>query len=277
MKRIVFISKIKVEMKLIVIPLIFLLLTGCQLLPSKNETLETNPVRCETNIITEDLKDWVDAINNKKLISIQDFYSTESIKIISADITLNSRNDIADYYLLLPNKIISISSLFHVEASKEKNINYELIEYETEDEEVFVQLVIWKLDNEKKIREFEFTSKRSEVLVEDEESIANRRNLWVQLCNAHDPKNLVNELYSSTSYYFNHRPLIKGQDNLIKEYGYMKNENYNLTLAPLKLEFVNTNLAYEIGQCEGSYKGKYILVWKKEFDGNWKVFVDSNV
>lgn len=277
MGKIVFIHKLKVEIKRIVMPLIFLIFAGCQQLSSKNEIPEKNPVPVETNIISEDLTDWVNAINNKNLSSIRDFYSTESIKIISADSTLNNPREIADYYLLLPNKIISISSLFHVEASKEKDINYELIEYMTEDKKVYVQLVIWKLHNGKKIREFEFTSRRSEVLVVEEERISKRRNLWMQLCNDHNPKNLVNDLYSSHSFYFNHKPLIKGQDNLIKEYGYMKNENYNLTLEPLKLEFVNTNLVYEIGQCDGSYRGKYILIWNKEADGKWKIFIDSNV
>jgi ketosteroid isomerase-like protein len=41
--------------------------------------------------------------------------------------------------------------------------------------------------------------------------------------------------------------------------------------------FVNDNLVYEIGQCKGTYKGKYILVWKKESDGVWRVFIDSNI
>ncbi len=277
MKRFVLKRKMNVKIKKIILPLAFLIFVSCQYLSNKKEIREIKPVPAETTVILEDLINWVDAINNKNLNSIQDFYRTESIKIISADSTLTSSNEIAEYYFLRPNKITSISSLFKVEASKEKDINYELIEYETEDKKVYVQLVIWRLYEGKKIREFEFTSRRLEVAVDDKEGISNRRNLWVQLCNAHNPNNLVNEIYSSHSFYFNHKPLIKGQDHLIKEYGYMKDENYTLTLDPLKLEFVNTNLVYEIGQCEGSYKGKYLLVWEKETDGQWRIFIDSNV
>lgn len=277
MKIFIFLRNTKGKMRTIIIPLVFVIFASCQHLSNKKEVSEINPAPVETNMISDDLTNWVEAINNRNFNSIQDFYQTESIKIISADSTLNSSGEIAEYYLLQPNKISSISSLFHVEASKDKDINYELIEYETVDKVGYVQLLIWRLDKGKKIREFEFTSRRVEVTVDNEEDISNSRKLWVQLCNAHNPKNLVNELYSSHSIYFNHKPLIKGQKDLIKEYGYMKDENYTLTLHPLKLEFVNTDLVYEIGQCEGSYKGKYLLVWKKEFDGKWRIFIDSNV
>ncbi|UZR99395.1 hypothetical protein [Chondrinema litorale] len=264
-------------MKRIILSLVCLISAGCQQQSNKKEGLETNTVQVETNIISEDLRGWVDAINNKDTSSIKDFYRTESIKIISADSLLTSHNEIAEYYVLQPNKITSISSLFHVEANKEKSINYELIKYETENKEAFIQLLIWKLYDGKKVREFEFTSKSEEGTTDEQESISKRRDLWIKLCKTHNPKNLINELYSAHSLYFNHKPLVKGQDNLIGEYAYMKGESYTLTLHPLKLEFVNTNLIYEIGQCEGSYNGKYILVWKKEPDGKWKIFIDSNV
>lgn len=264
-------------MKTILIYSVLLLLTGCQQFLKNNQPQKTNIQQVNTNNVSNEFSNWVDAVNNKSVDSIKNFYRVESIKIISSDKQLSGSTKIAEYYVLQTEKIKSISSLYSVKASKEKNIDYELIKYETQNGILYAQLLIWRLENENKFIEFEFVSEMSEEKYNYEKSISERRNLWVELCNTHNPKNLVNTLYNSNSIYFNHMPLIKGQENLIKEYSYMKNANYKLTLDPLKMLFVNDNLAYEIGQCEGTYKGKYILVWKKENDGEWRVFIDSNI
>lgn len=264
-------------MKTILICSVLLLLTGCRQFLKDKQSQKTNIQQVKTNNISNEFSNWVTAINNKSVDSIKNFYRAESIKIISSDSQLSGPTEIAEYYALQPGEIKSISSLYSVKASKEKNIDYELIKYETQNGKSYAQLLIWRLENENKFREFEFVSEISEETYNNEKSISERRNLWVELCNNHNPKNLVNTLYSSNSIYFNHKPLIKGQENLIQEYSYMKNANYKLTLDPLKMLFVNDNLVYEIGQCEGTYKGKYILVWKKESDGVWRVFIDSNI
>ncbi len=264
-------------MNKVILPLICLIFAGCQQQSNEKEVKSTDTIEVETNIISEDFVSWVDAVNTKDVSAIQSFYQTESFKIISADSILNSPDEIANYYASQPNKISSISSLFQVEANKDRGINYELIKYETESKEKYIQLLIWKLNDGKKVREFEFASKCLEKPVNDEEEISKRRELWMQLCNTHSPKNLVDELYSSHNIYFNHKPLVKGKVDLVEEYAYMKRENYTLTLLPLKLEFVNASLAFEIGQCQGSYNGKYILIWEKDSDGKWKIFIDSNI
>ena len=64
---------------------------------------------------------------------------------------------------------------------------------------------------------------------------------------------------------------------MIKEYSYMNNKNYRLNLQPLIVKAVNASFAFEIGQCSGSYNGKYILIWKIDSDGSWKIFIDSNI
>ena len=56
----------------------------------------------------------------------------------------------------------------------------------------------------------------------------------------------------------------------------MNNPKYSLNLTPIVLELVNERIAIEIGQCSGSYNGKYVLVWEKTKDGQWKVLFDAN-
>jgi ketosteroid isomerase-like protein len=264
-------------MKIILIYSVLLVFTGCQQFLRNKEYQKTNIQQVKSNNISNEFSNWVAAVNNKSIVSIKDFYRAESIKIISSDSKLIGSIEIAEYYALQSGEIKSISSLYNVKASKEKNIDYELIKYQTQNGKSYAQLLIWRLENGYKFREFEFESEISEETYNNEKSISERRNLWVKLCNTHNPKNLVNTLYSSNCIYFNHKPLIKGQKNLIDEYSYMKNSSYKLALDPLKMIFVNDNLVYEIGQCEGTYKGKYILVWKKEIDGVWRVFIDSNI
>lgn len=264
-------------MKAILISLLLIVFTSCQHFLKNKKTQKTNAQQVETKNIANEFSYWVEAVNRKNIYSIKDFYLPESIKIISSDSKLSGPTEIAEYYALHSDDIKSISSIYLVKASKEKNINYELIKYETQNGRSYAELLIWRLKNGNKYREFEFVSEVSEETNNNEEPITKRRNLWVELCNTHNPKNLVNTLYSSNSIYFNHKPIINGQENLIKEYSYMKDENYKLTLNPLKMFFVNDKLVYEIGQCEGTYKGKYILVWKKESDGEWRVFIDSNI
>ena len=57
----------------------------------------------------------------------------------------------------------------------------------------------------------------------------------------------------------------------------MNNKNYHLQLHPLVVKAVNPNFVFEIGQCTGSYAGKYILIWEKDSDGKWKITADSNI
>ncbi|MEO1417747.1 MAG: hypothetical protein AAFW00_20860 [Bacteroidota bacterium] len=102
------------------------------------------------------------------------------------------------------------------------------------------------------------------------------RKKWMELCNAHDPAQLISQVYTKDAFYFNHKPPIQGTQAITAEYQYMARPNYQLTLMPHYVMPVQEDLAYEIGQCAGSYGGKYAIVWKKVDTGEWKVLLDSN-
>ena len=222
--------------------------------------------------------DWVAAINDHNTKALEKTYAANAIAVIAADSIRHGAAQIAKYYKMRKTKITALETLFEVEANKDRAIHYELLSYKTDSLQEYVQLVIWKKEANKVIREFEFEEASSLAARKvDTNAIADSRKLWMQLCNAHDAEKLVKALYSPNTMYFNHKPLVRGTEDLIKEYDYMNNENYSLQLHPLKLKVVNANLAFEIGHCSGSYNGKYILIWKKHANGNWKIFVDSNI
>ncbi|MDR7127885.1 ketosteroid isomerase-like protein [Algoriphagus sp. 4150] len=265
-------------MKTVILPFVILFIIGCKQQPNKGENVSNSKTEIvRTKKVPDYIVDWANAINNSDIHTIEKNYASNAIKIVSEDGIIESSLQIAKYYEIEREKITSIESLFNVEASKDKRINYELIRYETEGLKEYVQIVIWRLENGQAIREFEFTERSGpEAVKVDTNAIADRRKLWIDLCNANNSENLVKQLYSPNTIYFNHKPIVKGLENLIKEYDYMNN-NYTLNLQPMKLEVVNANVAYEIGQCSGSYNGKYILVWQRQSDGNWKIHIDSNI
>lgn len=263
--------------------IIFLLaIIDCELQENKKESIynyQTEIVLSEHN--PNHLKNWADDINNGNngnINAIKNSYDTNAVKIISENIIIENSTQIANYYINHKDKITSIESILSIEANKEKGINYELVRYETDNLKEFIGIVIWRVENENIIREFEFTQESTlDAKNVDTTNIAERRKLWIELCNKNNSENLVKQLYSNNTMYFNHKPIVKGTEQLIKEYGYMNNENYTLNLHPVKLEVVNANFAFEVGECSGSYKGKYILVWKKETNGNWNIYIDSNI
>ncbi len=127
-----------------------------------------------------------------------------------------------------------------------------------------------------KLRVFEVVAEFRETTV-SRDAIDKRRDEWIKICNQHDSGILVRELYSENPIYYNHKPLVTSPEALTREYSYMNNPNYSLHLDPLHVEMISAELAFEIGQCSGSYKGKYVIVWKKDGTGKWKVMVDSNI
>ena len=96
-----------------------------------------------------------------------------------------------------------------------------------------------------------------------------------EMYNQHNADQLVRQKYTANAIYYNHRPVLIGTKAISKEYSYMNNPKYSLNLTPIVLELVNERIAFEIGQCSGSYNGKYVLVWEKTKDG-WKVLFDAN-
>ncbi len=267
------------KFKTIILQFILLIIFGCKQGEHKKENISnTQPEVIQSEHISDNLKNWADDINNGDSNIIKNYYDTNAIKIISADSILETSTQIANFYGNQEGKITSIESIFSIEANKERRINYELVRYEIDNIKGFIGIVIWRIENEQIIREFEFTEKSTlESKKVDTTDIAEKRKLWIEICNTHNAENLVKQLYSNNTMYFNHKPIVKGTEELIKEYSYMNDENYTLNLQPLNMQIVNANFAFEVGQCSGSYNGKYIIVWKKHSDGNWKVYIDSNI
>ncbi len=111
---------------------------------------------------------------------------------------------------------------------------------------------------------------------DDSQVLDDRRKEWMELCNSHQASRLVKQLYHKDAYYYNRGRLIQGTKALTSEYSYMNASSYSLTLTPGHVLFASENVAYEIGQCSGSYPFPYLLLWSRQDDGSWKIMLDSN-
>jgi ketosteroid isomerase-like protein len=158
--------------------------------------------------------------------------------------------------------------IFDVVASERKGYSYEIKDHINESSSIII-----KQDGHVK---FEFLAERSSGIADTLE-IDKRRMEWMEICNQNDASKLVERLYSKDAIYYNHKPLVVGRQAIISDYQYMNNPAYSLRLEPLVVHSISKDMVFEIGQCSGSYGGKYILVWRKDNDGIWRVFLDSNI
>lgn len=163
----------------------------------------------------------------------------------------------------------------HFKVSVNQNLDYAIGSFQTEQGSNFTYLAISIKtdDQEKKILEVLYEVSNAEKIPEE---INKAREKWMTLCNQHNAKKLVEALYTDNAIYYNRGRLLRGHDQLSQEYSYMNSPSYKLQLTPKHVEMVSEDTAFEIGRCSGSYPLPYMLVWKKQADGNWKIYLDSN-
>ncbi|MBT8267033.1 MAG: nuclear transport factor 2 family protein [Bacteroidia bacterium] len=216
---------------------------------------------------------WMQAINDNPE-SLESLYSKNAIVISNTGDILKSRDEILEAVLNSDFKVQEVSTIKIIEANA--NYDYEIGSFKNKDGELMKHFIIWKTSGDTILRELEFLAEASltDVNIED---INTARAAWMSNCNANDANALIENVYSENTLYYNRGRLLMGRSDLITEYQYMNNPSYKLTLNPLHVEVVNDSIVFEIGQCKGSYNGKYMLVWKKNKAGKWQVLFDSNI
>lgn len=188
----------------------------------------------------------------------------------------DTSDEIQDFFTKKAFQIDSLRIIKRLMGREKRGIEYEISQCHTQSGGTFTNLIIWQKEGKRDLRQFAFWAQRGNHTV-DTAALSVRRTEWMNFCNAHRVDSLVTKIYSPSPFYYNHRPLITDPDTLIKEYSYMNNPDYQLRLHPIILEPVNDHIVYEIGQCTGSYGGKYILIWEKDSMCVWKILLDSNI
>ncbi len=215
----------------------------------------------------------VTLLNSQPTRSSMD-YALYSVKILEDGSYIEGAENIKTYDSENPFVIQSLKRIYGVAAND--RYRYEINSIVSAGR-TYKEITIVETGKDQK-RAFEFMARTEDANVAlMQKQIAQRRNEWIERCNANDASDLVTNLYSRDPIYFNHKKVIASRDALIKAYGYMNDEKYSLQLTPMHVEIVSSDVAFEIGQCSGSYRGKYVLVWKKDKKDRWRILIDSNI
>ena len=215
----------------------------------------------------------VTSLNSQPTDRVMD-YALQSVKILEDGSYIEGAENIKTYKSENPFIVQSLKRIYGVAANDQYSYEINSI---TSSGRTYKEITIVETGKDQ-TRSFEFTARSEDTNVALlQKQIAQRRNEWIERCNANDASDLVTHLYSHAPIYFNHKKVIASRDALIKAYGYMNDEKYSLQLTPMHLEIVSNDLAFEIGQCSGSYRGKYVLVWKKDKKDRWRILIDSNI
>ncbi|MFK8103453.1 MAG: hypothetical protein AB8G15_13050 [Saprospiraceae bacterium] len=239
------------------------------------EQAKIKPAKVRTSILFPENNNWITYLNAGS-DSLANLYAEDAVKILVDGTILSGQTAIKDYLHGALPKINAIQSDTIILAHQERALSYELGVFTDVDQKKYQHLIIWQVQDAASVRVFEFVAPQLEA-VESYEELEERRALWMELCNRHEVKQLIYNLYAEETLYFNHRPLLKGRAALVKAYQYMKDENYQLSLWPIVVRQVSPDFIFEIGQCAGSYQGKYILIWQRTEEGQWNIFIDSNI
>lgn len=200
-------------------------------------------------------------------------YTENAIKVFADGSYIMGKDKIANYYSENPMPAVPRASMAKEVANA--YLNYEMNAFVV-NKKAYKEVVI-TTNGENPKRDFEFVVMEEATAKVDLASIKAARKKWVELCNAHNADALIEQLYHDPTLYYNHRPPVTSKAELAKLYSYMNNPAYNLDLKPIHTAAVADDLALEIGQCSGSYPGKYIIIWKKHPKFGWQVLVDSNI
>lgn len=258
--------------------LLFVLGASCNNNASSDNPGETSQESATSRNLTDDpsLSTWAELIRGTEL-DIGAAYTDNAVFLGPTGSLGFPLEDQVRYHQIRYKNLTSLTSLHRVLANEERGYFYEIGHFANAKQEGFKHLLILKQEGDTLLREMEFIAPASTVDSAALQVFDQRRAEWMELCNAHNAEKLVKSLYTPNALYYNHKPLIIGHEAIIKDYQYMNRENYSLQLSPIHIELVNDRMAYEIGQCSGSYGGKYLFVWYKNGKGNWSVMMDSNI
>ncbi len=216
---------------------------------------------------------WMEAINEKDLIALEKLYVKDVYGLSLNGIDFSDRDSLLRIVKKNDFVVKEVQTIQRVKANQ--TYDYEIGSFKNANGGLMKYVLIWDTSQDSHQRVLEFIDFADTTTV-DLKEIDHQRAAWITHCNAHNAENLINTMYTEDTMYYNHRPMVVGRENLIPIYSYMNNPNYQLTLHPIIVEPVSKNLVYEIGQCKGSYNGKYILIWKKT-DQGWQVLFDANI
>lgn len=154
--------------------------------------------------------------------------------------------------------------------------NYFEIGYYVYEKARYGFVIGWKKVDETWLREIDILFKTEDAPEIEVSQINDARNLWMKLSNAHDPKALIQQVYTPDAVYVNQGKVYTGTEEITQRYSYMSNPNWKIQLNAKKTQEIQGNLFFEIGQYISNGTGHYVIIWERQENGEWQACLDFN-
>ncbi|MBX2843149.1 MAG: hypothetical protein KTR26_15375 [Flammeovirgaceae bacterium] len=217
--------------------------------------------------------EWIKALDEKNKEALSAMYFDKAALFMDYQIILGK----GAITQALSNKPVSITDLQSESIVPQDSNHIFQIGYYLENEEINYAFVTgWTFKDGAFLKEFEAIF--SYTITKDKQNINldPAREKWIKLANTNKPKKLLKGSYTKNAYYFHREKLSQGHTEISERYTYMAQPGYKITLSPDKIIQVQPNLALEVGEFKTNGSGRYILIWQKEKNGEWKALFDFN-
>lgn len=106
---------------------------------------------------------------------------------------------------------------------------------------------------------------------------AAERSTWIKYANGNDRAVMVNSLFLDDAIYLNNAEASIGQAAIADRFDFIKNPNFQINLKNEKFIKIDDSTAVDIGNwLTGDFVGYYLILWKKDAAGAWKIFLYFN-
>lgn len=239
------------------------------------QPIENDEVFCTMDQLN---KDWLQAYNTDPK-AIRNSYRENAVLFFDRENYIKGNQAICQFYSKNRNQIEQVKSIhttYRVRLSENPDMVYEIGYMITEKDARYDFIIIWSSEEGTWLRELEVITLYASNSSAQEGIDAVRRK-WVALANEHSPERLSTEVYAEDFTYYNRNTIYQGYDKLCEAYSYMKEPDFQIDLKKEFSVVVQPDLVYEMGKWMNSdYSGSYIIIWKKQQNGEWKIAFDSN-
>ena len=261
------------KFNIIVILFFVLFITDC----ARQKTTSSFPIKIQKELDKTNKK--FISIMRKNKNEIKNFYIENAILINNNGDCIIGNNQINDYYKNNLKELSSIKSIkTYVRVVAEANV-YEIGFYYTKIKSIYSYLTSLRKNGNNWYRELEVLSKNTiNNNTNFNKDIDIKRKMISDIINnEHNVKKLVEKVYENKAYYYSRGNLIQGREKIINSLTHMSNLNSIFNLKPETKIQINPDKAYEIGEWNLNQRtGKYILIWRKQSNDDWKIMLDSN-
>ncbi|WP_020526179.1 hypothetical protein [Flexithrix dorotheae] len=218
-------------------------------------------------------KKWISALKNEDKGELSSIYFDKAALFLDYQL-IQEKNNIAEE---LKRNLSQITS-FHSKGiiPLDSNHIFQMGYYLENEITKYAFVTAWTKKNGAFLKEFETIFSNTITSDKQNPNLDKAREKWITLANTNQPEKLLKGSYTKDAYYFHRETLSQGHKEISERYNYMSRPGYRITLTADEIIWVQPNLAMEVGEYKTNGSGKYVLIWQKQKNKEWKALLDFN-